>query len=70
MIRMKLSKIRVVLLGLLAFGILGLVGVFVFRAPIKGYVNEIRAERIFNLAQEAVEGERWAEASRYGIAQS
>ncbi|MEX0330148.1 MAG: hypothetical protein AB3N64_01880 [Puniceicoccaceae bacterium] len=65
---MKLSKFRVVLLGLLVAVIAGMAGVYVFRAPIKATVNEYRAERIFTRAQEAFAAEKWAEASRLGIA--
>ncbi|MEX0326689.1 MAG: hypothetical protein AB3N33_11445 [Puniceicoccaceae bacterium] len=65
---MKLSKFRVILLGILLVAIAGMVGVYIFRAPIKATVNEYRAERIFTRAQEAFGEEKWAEASRLGIA--
>ena len=65
---MKLSKFRVVLVGLLALLVVGALGIYIFRAPIKSAVNEIRAERIFNRAQEAFVAERWVEAARLGIA--
>ena len=45
-----------------------MVGVYVFRSPIKGYINNIRADRIFAKAQEAFEAENWVDASRLGTA--
>lgn len=65
---MKLSKLRVIILGIVALGVLGIGGVFAFKAPLKAFVNGIRAERIHAKAIEAFEAERWEQASRLGTA--
>ncbi len=65
---MKLSKLRVILLVLVGQACVGLGAVYLLRAPIKSYINEIRAERVFAKAEEAFAAERWADAARLGTA--
>ena len=65
---MKLSKLRVIILALFLACLAGVAGIYVFRAPIKGVINGIRAERMFAKAEEAFAAERWTDAARMGTA--
>jgi len=65
---MNLKNLRLILVGLGVLAILAFTLVFLFRQPIKSFVNSIRAERLQTQAQMAFEQEHWAEAARIGQA--
>ncbi len=65
---MNLKKLRLILVGLGLLLMLALGTVYLFRHPIKSYINSIRSERLQSQAVTAFEQEHWAEAARIGQA--
>ena len=65
---MNFKKLRIIILVLSGLCLIGLVTVYLLRAPIKGFINEIRAERLQAQAEEAFAAEKWDQAARLGTA--
>lgn len=65
---MNLSKLRIIILVLAIGFILSVVGVFIFREPIKETINGIRSERLVTKAEEAFSQDLWEQAARQGKA--